>query len=83
MFLVTSFHNLYDFNLIEYYRVIIEGVHYFTSLVLAVFLFFDMRRSAIPLLQLIILALAFLNPIISTAVYFIAVFLYKPQKLSV
>jgi hypothetical protein len=82
MFLVTMIINKYELNLIDYYRVILEGVNYFARFVLAVFLFFDLRKSAILMLQVIILAMAFLNPFIATVIYFIAAFLYKPQKLS-
>lgn len=81
MFIVPLLHKAFGFNLLEHYALIMEGTNYIARAVLAISLFFDIRKSLMLGLIILILVLTFLNPFMATALYFVAEFLYKPQKL--
>jgi len=83
MFLVTLLMGVNGAKNMDYFRIIIESVNYFTRAVVAIILYLDLRKRVRPILTLLILAMTFFNPFIATVIYFITEFLYNPQKQKV
>lgn len=83
MFLITFLMSATGAYKIDYFLIAIESVNYFTRAVVALILYFDLRKGVMPVLKFLILAMTFFNPFIATLIYFIAEFLYHPLKQKV
>lgn len=69
--------------LYEYNSLIMTGANYVSRVVLLLFLYFDLRALKDSRYKLIIPFSALFVPFISAAIYFILVFLYKPENQKV